>query len=452
MENFNNLKEIWAKVVQELEPELGKDIIELWIKPIKPLIMENDIIKLEVPNSIFYKTISEKYEKNILNILKKLTEKDFNIDYAVSLSSYKEKEENYYEVKREEKIQTPKLPPFINPNYTFETIIVGDFNRFAYNIAKNTALYPGTSHNPFFIYSAPGLGKTHLLHAIANEIFKTKPYFKILYISAEGFVNEFISALQQKNPDAFRNKYRNLDCFLLDDVQFIVKTQKSEEEFFYTFNALFDSKKQIVVTSDRKPNDLDLNERLISRFKSGTIADITKPEYEARVAILNEENERNKFNIPQDVINFIAEKITDNIRSLKGCISTIGHYAMQTNIYPSIDLAQNLIKDYIGPSEEASNKVSIKDIEEVVAETYGVTVEELKSKTKTDRVASARQIAMYLACKLTDMSLPEIGEIFKRDHATVIYARDKIEKMLHSDPFLSEQINSLINKIKGRKS
>ena len=458
MENSDNLKEIWNKIVQELELEIGKDSIDLWIKPLKPIVIEGNILKIEVPNSIFYKTISEKYEKNIAAIIKKITGKDFTMDYSISLSSAEEKKENNQTIqyiKSEEKSKQEKLPPFINPYYTFDSIVVGDFNRFAYNVAKNISQYPGTNQNPFFIYSPPGMGKTHLLHAIANEIFRTKPHLKILYISTESFVNEFISALQEKNPDAFRNKYRKLDCFLLDDVQFFTmgeKKIKSEEEFFYTFNTLFELKKQIVITSDRNPSGLNLDERLTSRFKSGTIADIARPEYEARVAILNEENEKNKFNIPQDVINFIAEKIADNIRSLKGCISTVGHYSVQNNIYPSIDLAQNLIKDYINPHEESTrDKLNIKDIEEIVAENYGVSISELKSKNKTDRIAFARQVAMYLMCTLTDKSLPEIGELFKKDHSTVIYARNKITQMMNSDPFLSEQINSIVNKIKSKK-
>jgi len=458
VENLYNLKEIWNKIVQELELEIGKDSIELWIRPLKPIIIEGNVLKIEVPNSIFYKTISEKYEKNIIAIIKNITAKDFTIDYSISLSSAEEKKENNQNIpyiKIEEKNTQEKLPSFINPYYTFDTIVVGDFNRFAYSVAKNIAQYPGTSQNPFFIYSPPGMGKTHLLHAIANEIFKTKPHLKILYISTESFVNEFISALQEKNPDAFRNKYRKLDCFLLDDVQFFImgeKKIKSEEEFFYTFNHLFELKKQIVITSDRNPSELNLDERLTSRFKSGTITGIARPEYEARVAILNEENEKNKFNIPQDVINFIAEKVTDNIRSLKGCISTVGHYFIQTNTYPSIDLAQKLIKDFINPYEEHHNdKVDIEDIEEIVSETYGVTINELKSKTKTDRIAFARQVAMYLMCTLSDKSLPEIGELFKKDHSTVIYARNKITQMMNSDPFLSEQINSIVNKIKSKK-
>ena len=455
MENLDNLKEIWKKVVDGLELEIGKDPVEMWIKPLKPLVLEEDLLKIEVPNSIFRNNISEKYEKNIVEILRKELNKTVSLDYLISgIEDRKEPFHYPSPVPPPSQHGAAKVVSYINLYYTFDAIVVGDFNRFSYNIAKNVAQAPGTNQNPFFMYSEPGMGKTHFLHAIGNEILKARPGNKILYLSAESFVNEYITAIQEKNQDAFRNKYRNLDCLLLDDIQFIVKKEKSEEEFFHTFNALFDSKKQIVVTSDRKPNDLELNERLISRFKSGVIADIGKPEYESKVAILNEENERNKFNIPQDIINFVAEKVTDNIRSLKGCISTIGHYSSQNNVYPSIDLAQNLIKDYIIPGGDSymRDKVKIETIKEMVSETYGVSAEELASKSRTERVSFARQIAIYLACSLTDKSLPEIGDDFNKDHSTVIYSRDKITQLMNNDPFFSEQVNSVVNKIKSKKS
>jgi chromosomal replication initiator protein len=342
--------------------------------------------------------------------------------------------------------QTPAFA--FNPNYTFETFIEGASNRFAYASAVGISQNPGKS-NPFFIYSAPGLGKTHLLHGIANEMLKTNPSARIIYTASENFVNEYIETLQNKTPETFRNKYRKLDCLLLDDIQFLIGKDRSEEEFFYTFNSLFESKKQIVVTSDRPPKELALSQRLVSRFLSGLAVDIKMPDLETRIAILRQKKELHKFIIPDDVITFIAEHVKKNIRELEGCLITVGNYCTNMRTQPTIDIVKEIIKDYISPGDQDDSRINIDLIKTVVADKYNLDLKDFKSPRRNEAIAFPRQVAMFLACDLTELSLPEIGAAFNRDHTTVMFARDKMKQLVHSDPYFNELINLLISKIKA---
>ncbi|MFA7008717.1 MAG: chromosomal replication initiator protein DnaA, partial [Elusimicrobiales bacterium] len=322
MDNSQDIKEIWPEILKKLEGEIGLDAVDLWLKPIKPLVMETDSLKLEVPDPVIYKTVKDRYEEQIIKTALSITGRMLTVNYSLSLASSEPKPAPKIEAVREEPRnripgmgQTPAFA--FNPNYTFETFIEGASNRFAYASAVGVSQNPGKS-NPFFIYSAPGLGKTHLLHGIANEMLKTNPSARIIYTASENFVNEYIETLQNKTPETFRKKYRRLDCLLLDDIQFLGGKDRSEEEFFYTFNSLFESKKQIVVTSDRPPKDLSLSQRLVSRFLSGLAVDIKMPDLETRIAILRQKKEFHKYIIPDDVISFIAEHVKKNIRELEG--------------------------------------------------------------------------------------------------------------------------------------
>ena len=314
MDNLTDIKEIWQEAIKQLGAEIGSEAIDLWIRPIKPLFVEGDQLKLEVPDSIIYNTVKQRYEEKLVSLLTGLTGKELKINYSMSLAPT-------------EPPPAPKPAPApqqvpanyfsFNPNYTFESFIMGTSNRFAFASAEGVARTPGQT-NPFFIYSPPGLGKTHLLHAIAHGIFKNNPGAKILYTASENFVNEYIDAVRGGATEQFRSKYRKLDCLLLDDIQFLVDKERSEEEFFYTFNSLFESKKQVVVTSDRPPRELALGQRLISRFLSGVVADIKIPDFETRVAILRQKRDQHKYEIPDDVITFIAENVKKSIRELEG--------------------------------------------------------------------------------------------------------------------------------------
>jgi len=442
MENTKN--EIWSIILKDIINEVKNEGLEVWFNSINRTELSGNEFKIFIPND-FYKIEISKKEEEIKNKLKIITGNDIEIKYELLPQQEQEKEINIPVAH----IEQPKFANNINPEYTFDNMVISKFNQFAASVCEKVVADIG-KNSPLFIYSKPGLGKTHLLHAIGNSIIQNKPSARVIYITAENFVNEYIDSIKQNKMDSFRNKYRNLDCFLIDDIQFMVEKGRSEEEFFFTFNTLSDYKKQIVVTSDRSPNDINLNERLISRFKSGLVADIKPPEYEERMAILKRENEKNKFNIPQDIINFLAENIKDSIRSLKGCLSMIYHYSSYSKEYPTIDRTKEWIKDYLTINNKLSYKVNIEDIQSIVAQEYSITVDEIKSKQRSERLSFPRQIAIYIACEITDLSLPDIGKFFNKDHSTVIHARDKIKQLLNSDPFFSEQINDLINKIKNK--
>jgi chromosomal replication initiator protein len=442
MENTKN--EIWSIILKDIINEVKNEGLEVWFNSINRTELSGNEFKIFIPND-FYKIEISKKEEEIKNKLKIITGNDIEIKYELLPQQEQENEINIPVTH----IEQPKFANNINPEYTFDNMVISKFNQFAASVCEKVVADIG-KNSPLFIYSKPGLGKTHLLHAIGNSIIQNKPSARVIYITAENFVNEYIDSIKQNKMDSFRNKYRNLDCFLIDDIQFMVEKGRSEEEFFFTFNTLSDYKKQIVVTSDRSPNDINLNERLISRFKSGLVADIKPPEYEERMAILKRENEKNKFNIPQDIINFLAENIKDSIRSLKGCLSMIYHYSSYSKEYPTIDRTKEWIKDYLTINNKLSYKVNIEDIQSIVAQEYSITVDEIKSKQRSERLSFPRQIAIYIACEITDLSLPDIGKFFNKDHSTVIHARDKIKQLLNSDPFFSEQINDLINKIKNK--
>ena len=447
MDNSENIAELWKKTLSKLELELGVESVDLWIRPIKPLFIDNDSLKIEVPDSIIYEKVNTRYEGNIIKILEEITGKKINIKYSLSLEKVKPQFKQAPVI--QQKIQPTNKNSF-NPNFIFNSFVMGNSNRWAYSSAEAVAKTPGTLYNPFFIYSQPGLGKTHLLHAIANEMLNRNPHAKIVYTPSENFVNEYIEAIQTKNIEKFRNKYRKLDCLLLDDIQFLAGKDKSEEEFFYTFNPLFESKKQIVISSDRPPKELSLGQRLVSRFLSGVVADIRYPELETRIAILRQKNESFAFQIPDDVTTFIGENVKKSIRELEGALLTVGNYCANMNIQPSIDIVKRLIKDHkiAGDQDDDDAVITVDAIKKVVAEKYNLNLRDFKSQRKLEGIAFPRQVAMYLTCQLTDMSLPSIGLAFNKDHSTVIYARKKIEKELHKDTFFNALLNQLIKRIK----
>jgi chromosomal replication initiator protein len=445
VDNLTDIKSVWEELLKKLGAEVGSESIDLWIRPIKPLFIEEGTLKLEVPDSIIYNTVKQRYEEKIVSLLMELTGKELKINYSMSLAP---SEPPPAAKPAPVAVALPRNYFSFNPNYTFESFIMGTSNRFAVASAEGVAKTPGQT-NPFFIYSAPGLGKTHLLHAIAHGIFKNNPGAKILYTASENFVNEYIDAVRGQATEQFRSKYRKLDCLLLDDIQFLVDKERSEEEFFYTFNSLFDSKKQVVVTSDRPPRELALGQRLISRFLSGVVADIKIPDFETRVAILRQKRDHHKYDIPDDVITFIAENVKKSIRELEGCLITVGNFCSNMKIQPSIDAVKEIIKDHISDPEHDDKKVTIELIKNVVSDKYNIEMKDFNSKKRNENIAFPRQVAMYLACSLTEMSLNDIGDAFGRDHATVLYAKNKIGQMVQTDPYFNETLNQMIAKIKN---
>ena len=444
-------KTLWSQILSEMEQSIGKDAAEMWLKPINPLVFNNNVLKLEVPNQVWYQTIKDRYENKILSVLKTINGQEVILEYTIPMghSTQQKPADIPAPVVVVEKKKGTAFPNRLNPNYTFEAFIEGPSNRFAYRAAQAVVKKLGDrSNNPFVVFSSPGLGKTHLLHAIGNEILKGDHKSKILYMSGEEFVNEYIQSLQNKTSETFRNKYRSLDCFLVDDIQFVAGKDRSEQEFFYTFNTLFESKKQIVLTSDRTPNELELDKRLASRLLSGIVAEINVPDVETRIAILRQKRDIHRFNIPDDVIGFIGEHAKTSIREMEGCLYRVDSYSTIHGVQPTVDIIKEVLADMLDLEEKRSN-VDIDSIIKIVSKHFKIDIKDFKSQKRTHSISWPRQIAMYLSNELTDFSLPEIGKAFDRDHSTVVHARDQVKKEIDENPFFSAEINQIISEVKA---
>lgn len=524
MKNSIDIKAIWQELLEFLanDQEIGPVKANLWLSRINPISLENNVLTLEVPNTLHRHTVETRFEKKITSSIKDMLclPEDISAVYIVSGESSAVHSENTAKtaetvsntvlvssanpkdnVVAESKVRIEPVParpennkledlfasqeqkrdarpaedintaawqpsivrnqamnrieteseatadpnalhPSFRSDLTFESFIEGPSNRFALGAAKAVV---NERLSPLFIYSKPGLGKTHLLYAIAHGLYRKNPKVKILYTDAENYVNEFLRAIPENKTDAFREKYRNQDCFLIDDVQFLLGKERSVEEFFHTFKTFLDSKKLIVITSDKPPNEMALDERIMSRFRSGVIADIKLPDYETRVAILRQINLMNNYAIPIDVINFIAEKVHAGGRDLGGCLLTVRNFCMQTGARATVDIAQDLIRPMM--SSQPAGPISIRTILKVVAEKYSLEIEDLVGSKRDQRFVKPRHIAMYLASELTDMTLEDIGKAFSRTHSLVITAKKNIEKELN-EIYFNEHINEIIKKIK----
>ena len=448
MDNME-LKNLWTAILAGLEKNVGPDECEMWLKPVKPLVFEASTLKLEVPNQVFYETLRHRFEPAILTLIKESTGTEAPvIEYAISLGMSSAAAPMEMEQQAVAAAPAPsKFTSKLNPTYKFDDFIEAPSNRLAYASAQAVTKKMGDrSNNPLVIYSRPGLGKTHLMHAIGNGILRANPSFKVLYMSAEDFVNEYIESLQSKNTESFRNKYRSLDCFLVDDIQFVVGKAASEKEFFYTFNALFESSKQIVATSDRSPKELAVDERLSTRLYAGLVAEIKPPDIETRIAILRKKREVYNYNIPDDVIVFIGTMVKTSIRELEGCLIRLNNYCMTHEAQPTVDIAKEVLADIIQSDRPA---IDIETIKKVVGKAYSIEIQDFKSPKRSEAISLPRQIAMYLADELTEMSLTDIGKTFDKDHSTVVHARDKIKTMMSTDTFFNEKINHLIADIRN---
>ncbi len=453
VENLN-INEIWANLLEKLENSLGKDICDMWLKPMKIISFQDGIFTIELPNDVWLKTIKERYEQKITEHLTELVPIQFSIQYTLPA-----KEDNELGISSVQKIlaeqashkQTPvrAFNSMLNPYFDFEGFIEGPSNRFAYKAAEAVVKKMGDrTNNPFVIFSSPGLGKTHLLHAIGNRLLKEKPGAKVFYMSGEGFVSEYIESIQKKTSDAFRKKYRSLDCLLIDDIQFVVGKESCEQEFFYTFNSLFDNKKQIVLTSDRTPNQLALSERLSSRLLSGIVAEIKRPDLETRIAILRQKRDSNNFDVQDDVLAFIAEGVQASIRELEGCLFRLNSFCSIHGVTATISVAREVLADIL-TNEQEKYAVSVAQIKKVVCKHFNINMADLNSKKKSNSIAWPRQVAMYLSTELTSLSLMEIGREFNRDHSTVLHAKEKLKEEIERNPFFTPVINQIISDVKA---
>ncbi|WP_424245561.1 chromosomal replication initiator protein [Elusimicrobium posterum] len=439
------------RVLTNLEAVFGKEACDMWLRPLTLNITDEELVVI-LPNKFWSKTIADRYTESLKSEIELETGKNLNVRYEVAL----EEPQPLYTAPVAPVIQEPQqriiknpFPSRLNPNYTFEGFIEGPQNRFAYRAAEAVVKKLGDrTNNPLVIYSTPGLGKTHLLHAIGNKILKDNPSAKVQYMSGEEFVSEYIESLQNRNSEVFRKKNRNVDCFLMDDIQFVAGKESSVQEFFYTFNALFESKKQIVLTSDRTPQQLGIDPRLSSRLLSGIVAEIKRPDLETRIAILRQKRDTSGFDVGDDVIAFIAEGVQASIRELEGCLFRLTTYCNIHGVTATIPIAREVLSDILS-IEEKRLLINANTIKKVVGKHFKIDIIDFNSKRKNHSIAWPRQIAMYLATELTDMSLPEIGREFERDHSTVVHAREKIKEEVENDPFFATQINQIISDIKA---
>jgi chromosomal replication initiator protein len=473
------LQTIWNQILSKTEQTLNKEICDYWLKPLMPLNLTDRDLTLASSTNFARERIQTRYLPLIEDAASEVVGREIKITLEVidlppldaeSEAIFVKEAPAVYEASpKKQSIQTSLLDEemmdtgenkaikpaslessfSLNPKYVFETFVTGNSNRLAHAAAMAVAEAPAEKYNPFFVYGGVGLGKTHLMHAIGNRILKNFPDLRVLYISSEKFTNELINSIRDSNPEQFRQKYRNIDVLLVDDIQFLSNKERTQEEFFHTFNTLHDAKKQIIISSDRPPREIKtLEDRLRSRFEWGLITDIQAPDLETRIAILRKKALLDNINVPNDVMVYIASRIDSNIRELEGALLRVMATASLTGRTVNNELAAEALKD-LYPSSRAK-QITLELIQEIVASYFKIKVDELLSKKRTRNLAFPRQIAMYLCRELTDTSLPRIGEMFGgRDHTTVIHAYDKIVREKNEDAKLNNTIKELIKRIEN---
>jgi chromosomal replication initiator protein len=444
------LNALWNKVLTSIEKSVSKPIYGALLSSAKPMSLVGGSLTIAVPNEVLRDWLTESSTRAI----KEKTKEDgvTEIRYVVGpkeLFVTPPLENSGYQM------GLPPVPPvqtgniYLNPKYTFDTFVVGHGNRFAHAAALAVAETPAKAYNPFFIYGGVGLGKTHLMQAIAHYVTRNSRMAKVMYVTSEKFTNDLINSIQHNKMEDFRKKYRSVDLLMIDDIQFLAGKDRTKEEFFHTFNTLHEASKQIVISSDRPPKEIPtLEERLWSRFEWGLIADIQPPDLETRIAILKKKAELEDLPVPQDVLNLIATKMFSNIRELEGALIRVIAYASLTGEDVTMQMAEHILKDILSPTKEKSN-LDIDLIKKVASEYYSIKIEEMTAKTRTREIATARQVAMYIARTMTNSSLPKIGgEFGGRDHTTVMHACEKIKEEIKSNPEIDEAVRTITENLK----
>ena len=448
-----DLKKLWENTLNIIKGEMSEVSFNTWIKSCEPISISSNTIKISVPNVFTQDILEKRYKDLVINSIYSACSKQYNVEFLTE-SEIQEANSNTPADSSEQSHKdsmsitvSDEMSSTLNPKYTFDSFVIGNSNRFAHAASLAVAESPAKAYNPLFIYGGVGLGKTHLMHAIGHYILQGNPNAKVVYVSSEKFTNELINSIKDDKNEEFRTKYRSVDVLLIDDIQFIAGKERTQEEFFHTFNTLHDANKQIILSSDRPPKEIPtLEDRLRSRFEWGLIADIQAPDFETRMAILKKKADVEKLNVPNEVMVYIATKIKSNIRELEGALIRIVAYSSLTNREITVDLATEALKDII--SNKQNKNITIDLIQDVIAAYFNLRVEDLKSQRRTRNIAYPRQIAMYLSRKLTDMSLPKIGEEFGgRDHTTVIHAYEKISESLNKDESLEHTINDITKKL-----
>ena len=441
----SNLDSIWNEVLDIIKVELTEVSFNTWLKTVDPIAINEDRLILAAPNEFTKGILEGRYFNLIKNAVAQATEKDYAIQFTIP------GDEISMNLGQSTIMENPKYNQRaqLNPKYTFDSFVIGNSNRFAHAASLAVAEAPAQAYNPLFIYGGVGLGKTHLMHAIGHYILNQTSDSKVVYVSSEKFTNELINSIRDDRNNEFRNKYRNVDVLLVDDIQFIAGKESTQEEFFHTFNALHEANKQIIISSDRPPKEIPtLEDRLRSRFEWGLIADIQPPDLETRIAILKKKAKVENINISNDVMLYIATKIQSNIRELEGALIRVVAYSSLTNKEVTVELAEEALKDII--SDDKPREITPDLIKEIVGKEYNIKMEDFTSKKRTRAIAYPRQIAMYLTRELTDLSLPKIGDEFGgRDHTTVLHAHDKITADIEDSEQFKRKIENIIKEIKG---
>lgn len=434
----SDINELWKRVLELLAPEMTPVGFSTWIKPLRPVSLNDLTLLIATDSDIVKNMVSGRYMDLLKNTLLEITGKDYSVTITIG---------NDNDFSPEEDKGGEESP---SSKYTFDNFIVGNSNRFAQAAALAVAESPAAAYNPLFIYGGVGLGKTHLMHAIKNYIVANNKNAKIAFVSSETFTNELINSIRDKKNDEFKAKYRSMDVLLVDDVQFIAGKPQTEEEFFHTFNALKDANKQIVLTSDRPPHEIKtLEERLRSRFEWGLICDIAPPDYETRIAILKKKAIDENVAIDDSILSFIAEKVTSNIRELEGIFNRVVAFRGLVQEDITLETVMKVLKDY---SNDGKSILTPEYIVESCARFYGISPEKFYSTSQKKDVSFARQVSFYLCKEILDISLQKIGQVFGRDHTTVLYGIKKIEKDMANDPTFKNSVDMLIKDIKSVNS
>jgi chromosomal replication initiator protein len=438
----------WDKTSKLIQEKISKQNFDTWIKPIKVVAMEDKCVQLAVPNKFFKDWLLDNYSSTIKQSLQDAAGIAVDIDFVLSKNKEKGPEPAAAHVTHNKNasattISRGKNFSFLNDNYNFDRFVVGACNQFAHAASIAVAKQPAKNYNPLFIYGGSGLGKTHLLNAIGLLTTATHPALNIMYVSAEEFMNEMINSIRYDRMPKFREKYRNISCLLIDDIHFLAGKDRTQEEFFHTFNTLHDSGKQIVVTSDKFPKDIpNLESRLRSRFEWGLIADIQPPEIETKIAIIEKKIQENKIDLSHNVVHYIASHVESNIRELEGFLVRIGAYSSLTGKEIDLDLVKEVLSSLVKHNKKG--EVSIEEIIKVIAGKLNIKISDIKAHNKNKNIVFARQMAMYLARKLTNCSFPDIGQkIGGRDHSTVIYANNKFLNNIKVDSKLKILIQEI---------
>jgi chromosomal replication initiator protein len=433
---------LWDKILQHAERRVNPHSYATWFKPTRQERADENRLVVRVPTRLFCKRLTETYGELLQAVLVEIGRPGLVLDF-VSVES-EPAAAPPVTVSPQAKLDFDSSASQLNPRYTFDKFIVGASNQFAHAAAVAVAEQPSKSYNPLFLYGGVGLGKTHLMQAIGHSLKRRNPSLRLTYISAEKFTNEVIASIRFERMPAFRDRFRNMDVLMVDDIQFIARAERTQEEFFHTFNALYDQQKQIVISSDCPPKEISaIEERLRSRFEWGLIADIQMPDLETKIAILQKQAENERVHLPDDVAEFIARSIKSNVRELEGALIRLMAYASLTGAEIDLPTAQQVLKNIIETQEK---KVTIEQIQKAVGEVFGLRAQDLKVRSNSKVISYPRQVAMFLVKQLTSASLPEIGRHFGgKHHTTVLHSINKIEMLRQTDKDLNKTINRLLD-------